>query len=90
MNRGSGRGKNLKYNPYVFTGQGVYILMTALRGDLTTKQSRALIRTFKQMKDYIVENQRLINQRDYLQLSHVVAEHSRDVKNRRGFPTVDT
>lgn len=65
--------------PYVFTEQGIYMLMTVLRGDLATKQSRALVRTFKQMKDYIVENQGLINQRDYLQLSLVVAEHSRDI-----------
>jgi len=79
LNRGSGRGKNVKYNPYVFTEQGIYMLMTVLRGDLATKQSRALIRTFKQMKDYIVDNQGLINQRDYLQLSLVVAEHSRDI-----------
>ena len=69
LNRGGGRGKHVKYNPYVFTEQGIYMLMTVLRGDLATKQSRALIRTFKQMKDYIVENQGLINQRDYLQLT---------------------
>ena len=55
--------------PLAFTKQGIYMLMTVLRGDLATKQSRALIRTFKQMKDYIVENQGLINQRDYLQLT---------------------
>ena len=42
-----------KYAPYVFTEQGIYMLMTVLRGDLATKQSRALVRTFKQMKDYI-------------------------------------
>ena len=56
LNRGTGRGINVKYNPYVFTEQGIFMLMTVLRGDLATKQSRALIRTFKQMKDYIVEN----------------------------------
>ena len=79
LNRGNGRGKNIKYNPYVFTEQGIYMLMTVLRGELATKQSRALISTFKQMEDYIVENHGLINQRDYLQLSLVVAEHSRDI-----------
>lgn len=68
-----------RYLPYAFTEQGVYMLMTVLKGDLATKQSKALIRTFKQMKDYIVENQGLISQRDYLQLSLVVAEHSRDI-----------
>ena len=79
LNRGNGRGKNVKYNPYVFTEQGIYMLMTVLKGDLATKQSRALIRTFKQMKDYIMENQCLINARDYLQLSLIVADHSRDI-----------
>lgn len=79
LNKGNGRGGNIKYNPYAFTEQGVYMLMTVLRGELATKQSRALIRTFKQMKDYIIENQGLIGQRDYLQLSLDVAEHSRDI-----------
>lgn len=69
-----------RYLPYAFTEQGVYMLMTVLKGDLAVRQSKALIRTFKQMKDYIVENQNLINQRDYLQLSLVVAEHNRDIK----------
>ena len=55
--------------PKAFTEQGIYMLMTVLRGDLATKQSKALIRTFKQMKDYIIENQNLIGEREYLQLS---------------------
>ncbi len=40
-------------NPYVFTEQGIYMLMTMLKGDLAVQQSMALIRLFKQMKDYI-------------------------------------
>lgn len=79
LKRGNGRGKHVKYNPYVFTEQGIYMLMTVLRGDLATKQSRALVRTFKKMKDYIMDNQGLINQRDYLQLSLAVSEHSKDI-----------
>ncbi len=43
LKRGNGRGKNVKYNPYVFTEQGIYMLMTVLRGELAIKQSRALI-----------------------------------------------
>ena len=69
LNRGSGRGSNIKYNPHVFTEQGIYMLMTVLKGELAVKQSKALIRTFKQMKDYIVENQGLIGKREFLQLS---------------------
>ena len=75
LNRGNGRGKNVKYNPYVFTEQGIYMLMTVLRGDLATKQSRALIRTFKQMKDFIIENQNLIGEREFLQLSMQISQN---------------
>ena len=49
-------------NPYVFKGQGVYMLMNVLKGPLAVKQSKALIRTFKKMKDYILENLNLIGQ----------------------------
>ena len=56
-------------NPYVFTEQGVYMLMTVLKGELAVRQSIALVRTFKRMKDYILENRDLIGQREILQLS---------------------
>ena len=46
-----------RYLPNAFTEQGIYMLMTVLRGELAIRQSRALIRTFKQMKDFIIENQ---------------------------------
>lgn len=69
LNRGSQRGMNIKYNPHAFTEQGIYMLMTVLRGELATKQSRALVRTFKKMKDYIIENQGLTIERDFLKVS---------------------
>ena len=62
-------------NPYVFTEQGVYMLMTVLRGELAVKQSIALVRTFKKMKDYILENRDLIGQREMLQLSMETANN---------------
>ena len=49
------------YLPYAFTEQGVYMLMTVLKGELAIKQSKALIRIFKSMKDYIIENKDLLN-----------------------------
>ena len=55
--------------PYAFTEQGVYMLMTVLRGDLATRQSRALIRMFKRMKDYILDNQENLEYRSNLQLA---------------------
>ncbi|MBO6261983.1 MAG: ORF6N domain-containing protein [Bacilli bacterium] len=49
------------YLPYAFTEQGIYMLMTVLKGELAIKQSKALIRLFKKMKDYIVENTLALN-----------------------------
>lgn len=63
-----------RYLPYAFTEQGIYMLMTVLKGDLAIRQSKALIRTFKRMKDYIIENQGLIGEREYLQLSMQVTK----------------
>ena len=68
-----------RYTPYAFTEQGVYMLMTVLKGELATKQSKALVRLFKQMKDYIVDNQQMINQRDFLRLSLQTAENAQNM-----------
>lgn len=80
------RSKNLtsswggsRYLPFAFTEQGVYMLMTVLKGDLAVRQSKDLIRTFKKMKDYILDNRELIGQREYIQLSMQTAENVRDI-----------
>ena len=46
-----------------------------MKGPLAVKQSKALIRTFKKMKDYILENRDLIGQREILQLSMETANN---------------
>ena len=51
------------------------MLMTVLRGELAIKQSRALVKTFKKMKDYILVNRDLIGQREVLQLSMETANN---------------
>lgn len=66
-------------NPYAFTESGIYMLMTVLKGDMATRQSKALIRTFRRMKDYIVQNQSVLGQREYLQLSLQTTENMRDI-----------
>ena len=55
------------------------MLMTVLRGELAIRQSKALIRTFKKMKDYIIDSRELIGQREYIQLSMQTAENTRDI-----------
>ena len=69
----------LRYLPMAFTEQGIYMLMTVLRGEVAVNQSRALVRTFKKMKDYILDNRELIGQREYIQLSMQTTENVRDI-----------
>ena len=54
--------------PYVFTEQGVYMLMTVLKGELATRQSKALVRAFKEMKDLIIDSKSLIGQSELLEI----------------------
>ena len=76
-------GAYSKYPPYAFTEQGVYMLMTVLKGNLAIEQSKALIRIFKSMKDYIIENQDLLGQRQYLQLSMISSQNTKEILDIR-------
>ncbi len=71
-------GKYSKYLPSVFTEQGVYMLMTVLKGELATKQSKTLIRTFKEMKDFIINSNNIKN-REILQLSIQTTQNTKDI-----------
>lgn len=84
------RSKNLtsswggsRYAPNVFTEQGVYMLMTILKGELAAKQSRDLVRTFKKMKDYILGNQTLIGQREVMRISMQTTENTTSISKLR-------
>ena len=68
-----------RHLPYAFTEQGVYMLMTVLKGDLAVWQSKALIRTFHAMKNYIIDNQNKIEYKSSLQLAMQVMDNARDV-----------
>ena len=57
------------------------MLMTVLRGELAVQQSKALIRIFQAMKDYIVETQGLVSQRDLLRLSMQTAENAEAIRS---------
>lgn len=57
------------------------MLMTVLRGDLAIRQSRALIMAFKAMKDFIVQNQSLLGQRDYLHLFMQVSDTQQELSD---------
>ena len=62
--------------PYAFTEQGVYMLMTVLKGELAIKQSKSLIRTFKKMKDYIIDNKELLYNNESVRLIHLIMNNT--------------
>nr|WP_154476315.1 ORF6N domain-containing protein [Suipraeoptans intestinalis] len=68
-----------RYLPNAFTEQGIYMLMTVLRGELAIRQSRALIRTFKQMKDFIIENQDFIGSKELVQIAIQTNRNTNDI-----------
>ncbi len=77
---GGHRGTNIKYAPYAFTEQGIYMLMTVLKGERATAQSKALIRLFKQMKDYIVaENHQLLGTAGIAQIAAQTVQNTREI-----------
>lgn len=75
----AGRGGNVKYLPWCFTESGIYMLMTVLKGDLATKQSKALIRAFKLMKDYISQTPLLPASADMIRLTMQVSDNTKEI-----------
>lgn len=57
-NSTSSWGGNRKL-PYAFSEQGIYQLATVLKGEVATKQSIAIMRAFKLMKDYLINTNQL-------------------------------
>lgn len=62
--------------PYAFTEEGIYMLMTVLKGELAIKQSKALIKIFKSMKDFLIENN--ILEQKYI--NNMVLDHDTSIK----------
>lgn len=60
-------------------GSRYYMLMTVLRGEFAIRQSRALIRTFKQMKDFIIENQDFIDLKELAQIAIQTNRNTNDI-----------
>lgn len=75
----TGRGSNIKYKPYAFTEQGIYMLMTVLRGDMAVQQSKMLIRLFKGMKDFILEREHLIGYDEVAKLAIQTSQNTKDI-----------
>lgn len=75
----NGKGTNVKYAPYVFTEQGIYMLATVLKGEVAISQSIMIIRTFKEMRHYINENKQLMNNSNLLEISSTIIKHEQTI-----------
>ena len=67
--------------PYAFTEQGIYMLMTVLRGELAVKQSKALVRIFKQMKDFILQSQNILSGPELTKLSLQTSDNTKQISD---------
>lgn len=88
----NGRGSNIKYAPYAFTEQGIYMLMTVLKGDLAVTQSKMLIRTFKEMKHFIQNNSHIFAELDNIKkrlLESDLHHKETDIKIKELFSLMD-
>ena len=79
LNKMKKRGKNIKYNPHAFTEQGIYMLATVLRGELAEQQSIFIMRTFREMRHYIKQNQQFVTQSEMYLVTTKVSELSAQV-----------
>ena len=50
----SGRGRNTKYKPFVFTEQGVAMLSSVLHSETAIQVNIAIMRAFVQVREYLV------------------------------------
>lgn len=69
------------YNPYAFTEQGIYMLMTVLKGEKATEQSKALIRIFKGMKDYLTGKNNYELENELLRISLQTDKNTASIKS---------
>ena len=60
----AGQEGGRRYLPYAFTEQGIYMLATVLRGELAEQQSIFIIRTFREMRHYISQNQQFVTRNE--------------------------
>lgn len=77
----SKRGKNIKKLPFAYTEQGIYMLATVLRGELANKQSVAIMRAFKAMKDYIIQTQGFVTRNEHNLLTSQVLLNTEKIDN---------
>ncbi len=61
---GTGRGSNIKYQPYAFTEKGLYMLATILKSPQATAATLAIIETYAQVRSMVQDMEALQSLKD--------------------------
>lgn len=71
--------------PYVFTEQGIYMLATVLKGELAEQQSIFIMRAFKEMHHFMVNNAFMLEKLNAIELKQLEYQKDSDEKFGRIF-----
>lgn len=75
-----GQDGGRRYAPKAFTEQGVYMLATVLKGEVAVNQSVMIMRTFKKMRHYLIENKQLLGNDKILEITHTLIDDNIKIK----------
>ena len=66
--------------PHVFTEQGIYMLATVLNGEIAEQQSIFIMRAFREMRHFIMNNERLFERINSIELKQL--EYQKDSEEK--------
>ena len=74
-----GRGQHIKYNPKVFTEQGVYMLATILKSKTAIDVTIAIMRAFVKMRNFALTYEQIVDK--LKDIDSKVSEHDEILNN---------
>ena len=66
--------------PHVFTEQGIYMLATVLNGEIAEKQSIFIMRAFREMRHFIMNNEKMFERINSIELKQL--EYQKDSEEK--------
>ncbi len=79
-----------RYNPRVFTEQGVYMLATVLKSKTAVEVTLAIMRTFTKMKNFLQQNSLLLQKLEQIEKRQIIYEHNTDKKIEEIFKLLES
>ena len=78
-----------RYNPKVFTEQGVYMLATVLKSKTAVDVTLAIMRTFTKMKNFLQNNNLLFQKIEQLEKNQIIYEYNTNKKIEKIFKLLE-